>query len=60
MTEIDEVRAELARVLAILRKIRDIADCPDPRFPNGQWYKAIVDHVRRYLNEIFDNEEDHD
>lgn len=50
------IRAELARVLGILGKIRDIADCPDPRFPNGQWYKAIVDHVRRYLKEAFSDD----
>lgn len=56
MAEIEELKAELARVLGVLNKIRDIADCPDPRFPNGQWYKAIVEHVRRYLHEVFDNE----
>lgn len=59
MTEIEELRAELARVLGILSKIRDIADCPDPRYPNGQWYATIVEHIRRYLREVFDNE-DHD
>lgn len=55
--ELGEIKAELARVLGILNKIRDIAECPDPRFPNGQWYKAVVDHVRRYLREAFQDEE---
>ena len=58
MTEIDKVRAELARVLGILRKIRDMLGCPDPRFANGLWYQAIVVKLREYIREIFDNDED--
>jgi hypothetical protein len=49
----DDQRAELARTLAVLSKIRDIVDCPDPRFVTLEWYKAIVMHVRRYLAEIY-------
>lgn len=54
----DDAQKELKRVLGILSKIRDIVEIPDPRFPNGQWYKALVDHVRRYLAEIFPGDEE--
>lgn len=54
----DAEKKELNRIMTILSKIRDIVEIPDPRFPNGQWYKALVDHVRRYLAEIFPGDEE--
>lgn len=52
------IRAELARVLGILGKIRAIIECPDPRF-NGLWYQVVVKKLREYLTEAFsDDRED--
>ena len=54
----DAEKKEFGRVLGILNKIRVIVTCPDPRFPNGQWYKAIVLSVRSLLADVFPGEED--
>jgi hypothetical protein len=51
MDENDDPRAELARMIYLLFKIRDIVTLPDPRLPNLQWYKSQVEHVRRYVEE---------
>jgi hypothetical protein len=52
-----ELRAEIGRLIGVLGKIRDIVECDDPRFPSMEWYKSKVEHVRRYLGEVFGDEE---
>lgn len=49
----EDAQAELARVIYILCKIRDIVSLPEPRFHEAQWYRSQVEHVRRYVNEAF-------
>jgi hypothetical protein len=39
----------------VLSKIRDVVECDDPRYPSLEWYQSKVDHVRRYLREVFDD-----
>lgn len=54
----EEEKKEMGRVLGILNKIRAIVTCPDPRFPNGQWYRAIVLSVRSLLADVFPGDEE--
>jgi hypothetical protein len=52
---VDELKAENERLVGVLSKIRDVVECDDPRYPSVEWYQSKVDHVRRYLREVFDD-----
>lgn len=56
MDELQTLRAELDRMIAVLGKIRDVVECADPRYPSLEWYRSKLEHVRRYLCEVFDEE----
>lgn len=51
-----ELRAELSRMLGVLGKIRDVVECDDPRYVSVEWYQSKLEHVRRYLREVFGDE----
>lgn len=55
MSEIEEIKRELGRVMGVLSKIRDVVECDDPRYPSLEWYRSKLEHVRRYLREVFDD-----
>jgi hypothetical protein len=56
MTEA-ELQAELTRMIAALAKIQDVISCPDPRHPSLEWYKSVLEHVRRYVAEVLPGED---
>jgi hypothetical protein len=56
MTEA-ELKAELTRMISALAKIRDVVECPAPRHPSLEWYKSVLEHVRRYVAEVLPGED---
>lgn len=48
-----ELKEEIARLVGVLCNIRDVVSVPDPRHKTMEWYMAIVEHVRRYVNNAF-------
>lgn len=56
MDEREMMQMELDRLVGVLAKIRDIVECEDPRYPSLEWYRSKIEHIRRYLCEVFGEE----
>lgn len=47
-----DIRVEFAKFHYALLRIRDVVECPAPRYPSMEWYKSVFEHVRRYVAEV--------